>query len=135
MQHMRGLFGWSNKTELSSGRRQSTLRCTEPGYDFAGQTKAGLVNHIRQRHGVLCFWHSTHVLIVMAYSRNRDYTTTSGSARETLLNNIEQSKARDIDCKGPASHHLQNAEEVCVCVTYLHITLQPLVTKYSIIKN
>ena len=31
----------------------STLHCTEPGCDFVGQAKAGLVNHIRQRHGVL----------------------------------------------------------------------------------
>ena len=26
--------------------------CTEPGCNFVGQTKAGLVNHTRQRHGV-----------------------------------------------------------------------------------
>ena len=29
----------------------SDLKCTEPGCDFVGQTKAGLVNHVRQRHG------------------------------------------------------------------------------------
>ena len=26
-------------------------KCEEPGCDFVGQTKAGLVNHVRQRHG------------------------------------------------------------------------------------
>ena len=29
---------------------QSSLRCTEPGCLFIGQTKAGLINHSRQKH-------------------------------------------------------------------------------------
>ena len=29
----------------------SSLTCPEPGCGFVGQTKAGLVNHSRQRHG------------------------------------------------------------------------------------
>ena len=31
----------------------SKLHCTEPGCDFVGQSRAGLVNHIRQRHDIL----------------------------------------------------------------------------------
>ena len=27
------------------------LKCEQPGCNFVGQTKAGLVNHVRQRHG------------------------------------------------------------------------------------
>ena len=33
--------------------QSSTLHCTGTGYDFVGQTKAGLLNHVRQRHGAL----------------------------------------------------------------------------------
>ena len=45
------------KDERKKRREESTqpaaldLKCEEPGCDFVGQTKAGLVNHIRQRHG------------------------------------------------------------------------------------
>ena len=40
------------KTRREGGLPQSQnyLKCTEAGWCFVGQTKAGLVNHVRQAH-------------------------------------------------------------------------------------
>ena len=37
-------------TQSSPSQTPSALACSEPGCSFVGQTKAGLVNHVRQRH-------------------------------------------------------------------------------------
>ena len=37
--------------EMALHCNYSHPRCTKPDFDFVGQTKACLVNHIRQRHG------------------------------------------------------------------------------------
>ena len=45
---------WKLRREVNSQPAQppSAHLCTEPGCNFVGQTKAGLVNHTKQRHGV-----------------------------------------------------------------------------------
>ena len=85
---------WNLRTELFSGIGQgkrnnelmqrriginpslqsqpSMLHSTEPGCDLVGQTKAGLVYHIRQGHGVMAQAQLPPVLIAMVYLRNRD---------------------------------------------------------------
>ena len=37
-------------TQSLPSQTPSALACSEPGCSFVGQTKAGLVNHVRQRH-------------------------------------------------------------------------------------
>ena len=38
------------RTRSLSSQSPASLACSEPGCSFVGQTKAGLANHVRQRH-------------------------------------------------------------------------------------
>ena len=59
VEELNGLLEAYKKKRKDEGKRRDdgtpvvspALMCIEPGCLFAGQTKAGLVNHIRQRHG------------------------------------------------------------------------------------
>ena len=67
-----------------------SIRCTEPACNFVGQSRAGLVNHTRQRHGVLVQRQHTcpHCNGLAKKQKLYNHACTSGSsAGKTSLNN------------------------------------------------
>ena len=57
-------------------------KCEEPGCDFIGQMKAGLVNHVRQRHG--------YGGTTMSFLRSAFPETEASNAHEILSGKPQQ---------------------------------------------
>ena len=55
--------------------------CTEPGCNFVGQTKAGLVNHTRQRHGVCARAQYPYVLTAEVCFANKVFSCINDSVK------------------------------------------------------